>query len=49
MNETQGNSSEQTRSVLEVLSDVEKLKFYREEVRHELSLLGMRSTMLVFC
>jgi len=31
------------------ISDLEKLRFYRDEVKHEFSLLGMRSTMLVFC
>jgi hypothetical protein len=30
-------------------SDLEKLRFYRDEVRHEFALLGMRSTMLVTC
>jgi hypothetical protein len=30
-------------------SDFDKLKFYRDEFKHEFNLLGMRSTMLVFC
>jgi hypothetical protein len=34
---------------MNTLSDFEKLSFYREEVRHEFNLLGMRSTMLAFC
>lgn len=31
------------------VSDLDKLRFYRDEVKHEFNLLGMRSTMLVFC
>jgi hypothetical protein len=31
------------------LSNLEKLKFYRDEVKHEFNLLAMRSTILVTC
>jgi hypothetical protein len=31
------------------LSDFEKLRFYRDEVKHEFNLLAMRSTILVTC
>ncbi|HEB30699.1 MAG TPA: hypothetical protein ENI15_07460 [Spirochaetes bacterium] len=31
------------------LSDLEKLRFYRDEVKHEFNLLAMRSTILVTC
>lgn len=31
------------------LSDLDKLNFYRDEIKHEFSLLAMRSTMLVTC
>jgi|GEM_PF-1513257 len=31
------------------ISDFDKLRFYRDDVKHEFNLLGMRSTMLVFC
>lgn len=31
------------------LTELETLRFYREEVRHEFGLLAMRSTMLVTC
>jgi hypothetical protein len=31
------------------ISELDKLRFYRDEVKHEFNLLGMRSTMLVFC
>jgi hypothetical protein len=34
---------------MEPLSDLEKLRFYRDEVKHEFSLLAMRSTILVTC
>jgi len=32
-----------------MLSDLETLRFYRDEVKHEFNLLAMRSTMLVMC
>lgn len=31
------------------LSNIDKLRFYRDEIKHEFSLLAMRSTMLVTC
>lgn len=31
------------------LKDIDKLRFYRDEVRHEFNLLAMRSTMLITC
>ena len=31
------------------ISDIDKLRFYREEVKHEFSLLAMRSNILVTC
>jgi len=34
---------------MEQLSDIDKLRFYRDEVKHEFSLLAMRSTILVTC
>ena len=34
---------------MEDLSDLDKLRFYRDEVKHEFALLAMRSTMLVTC
>jgi hypothetical protein len=34
---------------MEELTDMEKLRFYREEVKHEFNLLAMRSTILVTC
>lgn len=34
---------------MEPLSDLDKLRFYRDEVKHEFSLLAMRSTVLVTC
>ena len=34
---------------MEPLSDIDKLKFYRDEVKHEFNLLAMRSTILVTC
>jgi hypothetical protein len=30
-------------------SDLDKLRFYRDEVKHEFNLLAMRSTMLITC
>jgi hypothetical protein len=34
---------------MEQMDDLDKLRFYREEVKHEFSLLAMRSTILVTC
>jgi hypothetical protein len=34
---------------MEPVSDLDKLRFYRDEVKHEFSLLAMRSTILVTC
>ncbi len=34
---------------MEPLYDLEKLRFYRDEVKHEFNLLAMRSTILVTC
>jgi hypothetical protein len=34
---------------VEQLSDFDKIRFYREEVKHEFNLLAMRSTILVTC
>lgn len=34
---------------MEPLSDIDKLRFYRDEVKHEFNLLAMRSTILVTC
>jgi hypothetical protein len=34
---------------MEKLPDLDKLKFYRDEIKHEFNLLAMRSTMLVTC
>ncbi len=34
---------------MEQLSEIDKLRFYRDEVKHEFSLLAMRSTILVTC
>ena len=34
---------------MEHVSDLEKLRFYRDEVKHEFNLLAMRSTILVTC
>ena len=34
---------------MEPVSDLDKLRYYREEVKHEFSLLAMRSTILVTC
>ena len=34
---------------MEPLSDIVKLSFYRDEVKHEFILLAMRSTILVTC
>ena len=31
------------------ITDIDKLRFYREEVKHEFSLLAMRSNILVTC
>jgi hypothetical protein len=31
------------------LEDIDKLRFYRDEVKHEFGLLAMRSTILVTC
>lgn len=31
------------------LSDLDRLRFYREEITHEFNLLAMRSTMLITC
>jgi hypothetical protein len=31
------------------ISDIDKLRFYREEVKHEFGLLAMRSNILVTC
>jgi hypothetical protein len=36
-------------AVMETVSDLEKLLFYRDEIKHEFSLLAMRSTILVTC
>lgn len=34
---------------MSTLGDLDKLRFYRDEIKHEFSLLAMRSTMLVTC
>lgn len=34
---------------MEPLSDLDKLRFFRDEVKHEFNLLAMRSTILVTC
>jgi hypothetical protein len=34
---------------MDQISDIDKLRFYREEVKHEFSLLAMRSNVLVTC
>jgi hypothetical protein len=34
---------------MEKIGDIDKLRFYREEVKHEFSLLAMRSNILVTC
>jgi hypothetical protein len=34
---------------MEQLTDLDKLRFYRDEVKHEFGLLAMRSTILVTC
>lgn len=34
---------------MEPVSDIDKLKYYCDEVKHEFSLLAMRSTILVTC
>jgi hypothetical protein len=34
---------------MEKLSDSDKLRFYRDEVKHEFGLLAMRSTIMVTC
>ena len=34
---------------MEALPDLEKLRFYRDEVKHEFNLLAVRSTILVTC
>ena len=34
---------------MEQIGDLDKLRFYREEVKHEFGLLAMRSTILVTC
>jgi hypothetical protein len=34
---------------MEPLYDIDKLRFYRDEVKHEFNLLAMRSTILVTC
>jgi hypothetical protein len=34
---------------MSILSDLDKLNFYRSEIKHEFSLLATRSTMLVTC
>lgn len=34
---------------MEPLSDLDKLRFYRDEVKHEFNLLAIRSTILVTC
>jgi hypothetical protein len=34
---------------MEKLTDVDKLRFYRDEIKHEFNLLAMRSTILVTC
>ncbi|UCB47364.1 MAG: hypothetical protein JSV25_08135 [Spirochaetota bacterium] len=34
---------------MEKLSDLDKIRFYREEVKHEFNLLAMRSTILITC
>jgi hypothetical protein len=31
------------------LSDLDKIRFYRDEVKHEFNLLAMRSTVLITC
>ena len=49
MRDRQAPEAEHQSSAASTLPDFEKLKFYREEVKHEFNLLGMRSTMLVFC
>ena len=34
---------------MEKLSDLDRIRFYRDEIKHEFSLLAMRSTILVTC
>ncbi len=34
---------------MEEIASIDKLRFYREEVKHEFSLLAMRSSVLVTC
>ena len=34
---------------MEQISDLEKLRFYRDEIKYEFGLLAMRSTILVTC
>jgi hypothetical protein len=34
---------------MEKLSDLDKIRFFREEVKHEFNLLAMRSTVLITC
>lgn len=34
---------------MDSLSDIDKLKFYRDEIKHEFNLIAMRSTILVTC
>ena len=34
---------------MEPVSDLDKLRFYRDEVKHEFNLLAMRSNILVTC
>jgi hypothetical protein len=36
-------------SIPDPVTDLEKLRFYREEITHEFNLLAMRSTMLITC
>jgi len=34
---------------MEKISDLDRIRFYRDEIKHEFSLLAMRSTILVTC
>jgi hypothetical protein len=36
-------------STPETVTDLDKLRFYRDEITHEFNLLAMRSTMLITC
>ncbi len=49
LNTQQSNATDPSRSHAESISDFEKLNYYRDEFKHEFNLIGMRSTMLVFC